>query len=419
MELPTASTSAVTLDESAPLRHSIQFSHIVPTGDSSRSILGNKLVGQAVEFGFCSVEVVQALILLAHHKKPDDATSWRRVGYAIRMAQELRLNVRVTRPLPPDETEARWQLNQERCWLNLIIADYHLAIHHSLPRMIAEEGVNEPADWVLEHEHLPCAGESLLAPWITFSRICRLYSDMLNGMNGDPANMRSLRWLEQRWKRWKDKWLDKQPVFQKDFVRPGFVPFCVNLTWVALAVVTVWLVKLDRDCIIRALQDIQSSTKKASVTPDDMSGYMHRLVTHLLGSISPAWHLTTLAAPTPVPASPLPRPTQPAPQPHSAHLAQYQHPNVVLSATSDGSVGWPFVSSQQLIQEGLYANPPPPMPGQVLSNGQTMNLGAPIAVPYSGPPHALPTQDDALFPTADDDIWRLLFPAADTAAFAV
>lgn len=93
---------------------------------------------------------------------------------------------------------------------DLIIADYHLAIHHSLPRMIAEEGVNEPADWVLEHEHLPCAGESLLAPWITFSRICRLYSDMLNGMNGDPANMRSLRWLEQRWKRWKEKWLDKQ-----------------------------------------------------------------------------------------------------------------------------------------------------------------------------------------------------------------
>lgn len=172
--------------------------------------------------------------------------------------------------------------------------------------------------------------------------------------------------------------------------------------------------QLDRDCVIRALQDIQASTKKASVTPDDMSGYMHRLVTHLLGSISPAWHLTALAAPTPVPASPLPRPTQPAPQPHSAHLAQYQHPNAVLSATSDGSVGWPFVSSQQLIQEGLYANPPPPLLGQVLMNGQTIDPDASIAVPCSGPPHALPTQDDALFPTADDDIWvrNLQLPGA-------
>ena len=86
--------------------------------------LANKMLGQAVEYGHCDIETVQSFILLTHWKKPDDATSWRRVGYAIRMGLELRLNVRGARPLPIDEREAREVLNKERVWLVLLIADY-------------------------------------------------------------------------------------------------------------------------------------------------------------------------------------------------------------------------------------------------------------------------------------------------------
>lgn len=216
---------------------------------------------------------------------------------------------------------------------DLVVADYHLAIHHSLPRMISEDGIDDPVDWVLEHvDKLPCPGESTLAPWITFSRLCRLYADLLAGMTGDPSNTRSLKWLENDWRRWRARWLGdngasrpstssscpgaalthlraaglaflppqvsalrlcdayfrfhlaewkllwvvryrsrskdrpldtEEPselssafcecvdaslavaaVFQNDFAVPGYLSFSFNLSFVALAVVSVWLVKV-------------------------------------------------------------------------------------------------------------------------------------------------------------------------------
>ncbi|CAK9783420.1 unnamed protein product [Cutaneotrichosporon oleaginosum] len=182
---------------------------IRPKAYSSCLLIANKLVGQAVEFGLCSIEVVQAIIMLTHWKKADDSTSWRKVGYAIRMAQELRLNQRAPRPLPRNERQAREVLNKERCWLNLIVADYHLAMHHSLPRMINQDDVDDPMEWITEHPHLPCPGEAVIAPWINFSRLCRLFADMLASMNGSPSNLRSLHWLEMEWKRWRKRWIEK------------------------------------------------------------------------------------------------------------------------------------------------------------------------------------------------------------------
>lgn len=89
-----------------------------PKAYSHCLMLSNKLVGQAVEYGLCSIEIVQAIILLTHWKKADDTTAWRRAGYAIRMAQELKLNVKRARPLPKNERQAREVLNTERTWLS-------------------------------------------------------------------------------------------------------------------------------------------------------------------------------------------------------------------------------------------------------------------------------------------------------------
>jgi hypothetical protein len=91
---------------------------IRPKAYSNCLLLSNRLFGQGVEYGLCAVEIVQALNLLTQWKKAEDATSWRRVGYAIRMAQELKLNVRAPRPLPRNEIQAREILNRERAWLS-------------------------------------------------------------------------------------------------------------------------------------------------------------------------------------------------------------------------------------------------------------------------------------------------------------
>lgn len=85
--------------------------------------------------------------------------------------------------------------------------------------MISEEDIDDPAEWLAEHPHLPTPGESSLPPWITFSRMCRLYADLLAAMNGDPSNLRSLKWIEHDWHRWRAKWLDRpgtssSPVFE-------------------------------------------------------------------------------------------------------------------------------------------------------------------------------------------------------------
>ncbi|ORY73629.1 hypothetical protein BCR35DRAFT_281551 [Leucosporidium creatinivorum] len=275
---------------------------------SSCLVLANKLFAQAVEYGLCSIEVVQATILLTHFKKAEDSTSWRRTGYAIRMAQELGLHKKRKGGLSAEEREARHVLNSERTWLNLIVADYHLAIHHSLPRMITDDDEDYLSwSWTEGEAHLFCAGDAILAPWIAFSRMCRLFSDMLSAMDGDPSNLRLLSWLDHEWKRWKTRWLNReddrlrpqhvstlrlcdaffrfhlaeyrllfivrygsegrsldtsQPtalsfafgecadaalgvatVFQSDFSLPGYLASCFNLAWVALAVCSVWLVK--------------------------------------------------------------------------------------------------------------------------------------------------------------------------------
>jgi len=76
--------------------------------------------------------------------------------------------------------------------------------------MITGEDINDPTDWLVEHSHLDCPGESSLGPLIKFSRMCRLYAEMLAGMSDNPSNMRQLEWLELEWTRWRSSWADEK-----------------------------------------------------------------------------------------------------------------------------------------------------------------------------------------------------------------
>lgn len=544
-------------------------------------MIANKLVGEAVETGACSIEIVQAINILAQWKRADDSSSWRRVGYAIRMAQELKLHIKSPRPLPPDAGQAREVLNKERTWLNLIIADYHLAIHHSLPRMMsAEEGADDPIEWITtDHPQLFTPGETVLAPTVGFSRMCRLYADMLSNMKGDTSDLRMLNWLELEWKRWKAKWLDRhkdfafapqqvsmlklfgayyhfhiceyrllytskyrasgqsldtsQPtplsfafgdcidaafglskVFQEDFAQPGYLTYCFNLTWVSLAVTSIWLVKNinamtgpDRSRVIKTLAEVQVSTEEASRCFDDMPAYTSRLLKHLLGGIDSTQavsaartHNNNKAAndharsgssssanahlyPTPTglqrmmidPALQHQPPQSQSPSGSSANGMSTLPPgssnhsafNHGFDPRAFGSGGISFDSTHQMIQEDLWnpnhlsnltAPTPPGLPGSTGPPSGTTHAGdsslrgmppPPLgprsqhqqqhsqqqqqssvhSLPYSpqgsasGGSHPLsslmhhPTPgNDAqggLFPTNDDDIWKILFPVRE------
>jgi hypothetical protein len=179
-----------------------------PKAYMSCLLLANKLVGQAVEQGLCSVSIVQAILILVHFKEPEDNTGWRRIGYAIRMALELRINDFRSRFIAEEDSwEARLRLNGQRTWLNLLISDYHMAIHHSLPRMITNDGIEDVDAWLKDHASLQVRGENILPALIRFSRMCRHYADMIEGMNGDASNLRLLSWVERDFQQWRRRYI--------------------------------------------------------------------------------------------------------------------------------------------------------------------------------------------------------------------
>ncbi|KIY37417.1 hypothetical protein I305_00516 [Cryptococcus gattii E566] len=399
---------------------------IRPEAYAACLLLANKFVGQAVEFGLCSIEIVQALNLLAHWKKPDDETSFRRVG---------------------------------------------LAIHHSLPRMIKED-VDDPADWVLEHLHLPTPGESSLGPLVTFSRMCRLYADSLGAMCGDSSDMRMLGWIELEWKRWRKRWLEDNErynflqsqistfrlcdsyfrfhiceyrllftaryeapgqaldtsqssplsvafsecvdaalgvamVVQNDFVPYGYLPYCFNLTWIALAVNCIWLIKniapmtsVDRARVIRTLSDLQFSIEEASCSSQDMAAYTHRLLKHLLSGVSPEWQLASFMT------EPY-RHTSVDATSTSQHAQQktVSNPGSTVAADQTSPQNWAASSAQEIIQEYLWSHPtgyaPPaagagPMNATSLEGAQTMG---------TIPGIQRNKEYNDIFPADDDDFW--------------
>ncbi|WVW83544.1 hypothetical protein I302_105565 [Kwoniella bestiolae CBS 10118] len=460
-------------------------------------MLANKLVGQAIEFGLCSVEVVQALNLLHHWKKSDDHTSWRRIGYAIRMAQELRLDIRGARPLAKEELKARETLNRERAWFNLVIADYHLAIHHSLPRMIHTQDVADPGDWVAEHAQLQTPGESSLGPLVTFSRMCRLYADSLGAVDRESGNMRTLNWLELELKRWRGRWLEdnnqnhfaqsqistfrlcdayfrfhiaeyrllfmarhgdhknridlQKPnalsfafsdcietalgvavVLQNDLAPYGYLSHCFYLTWVAMAVTAIWLVKNiapmyqeDRAKVIRTLSEVQFSTEEASRSSDDMAAYTHRLLKHLLNSISPEWQLASFLT-EPASQNP-PMRTMPEPVPITAESITSDIANWELSSTQEIIQGCLWNQTQQYDNSHSLANMAglsndPSSHARSQSDPQLDRSSQRPHLPQQQPQHQHPPQQidaaiasnlELLFPADDDEFWKHLFPSTE------
>ncbi|GAA5872818.1 hypothetical protein JCM3774_006340 [Rhodotorula dairenensis] len=75
------------------------------------------------------IGLLQAILLLVYWKEPMDSSAWMRVGYAIRLAYQLRLHQRRCTPLPSDELEARVILDRERTWIALICFDNSYTMH--------------------------------------------------------------------------------------------------------------------------------------------------------------------------------------------------------------------------------------------------------------------------------------------------
>ncbi|ELU40888.1 fungal zn(2)-Cys(6) binuclear cluster domain-containing protein [Rhizoctonia solani AG-1 IA] len=89
---------------------SVSSKFFLPRVHQQCHALSQSLIGRALASDMCNIEYIQALSLSTFYKDADDASSWRKVGLAIRMAYELNLHEFRTQPLPKDELEARKQL---------------------------------------------------------------------------------------------------------------------------------------------------------------------------------------------------------------------------------------------------------------------------------------------------------------------
>ncbi|KAF8595694.1 hypothetical protein BDV93DRAFT_548719 [Ceratobasidium sp. AG-I] len=170
--------------------------------------LSQSLIGRGLAADMCNIEYVQALSLSTFYKDADDASSWRKVGLAIRMAYELNLHEFRTEPLPSEEVPARKQLNRERTWIQLVLYDFTTASQRNKPNMIPDQDFPDVEKWVRDHPQFPCYADAQLAGSVSFLIVYRLIqstraSMMVSKPGGFDATIRHLfRMLDQTPKFW-------------------------------------------------------------------------------------------------------------------------------------------------------------------------------------------------------------------------
>ncbi len=153
--------------------------------------------------------------------------------------------------------------------------------------------------------------------------------------------------------------------------------------------------KMDRKRVIRKLTEVADSTCEASRSSEDMQAYTHRLVKHLLGSVSPEWQLTT--------TEPSAAPVGEGREGDAGSTGSGPTPAVAIPPPQT----WNMPSAQQMIQENLwhpsiFQDVPtlrtPAQHHQCSTGNSAYHPPAPDVIPG-------PITNDVLFPAADDDIW--------------
>ncbi|KAL1407900.1 hypothetical protein Q8F55_007336 [Vanrija albida] len=121
--------------------------------------------------GMYDIYDVQAILIQVYYKHPSDRTVWIRLGMALRIAQQLRLNESYHRPLPDAPVEKRRQLNRERTWMLLICEfwgartvkllltgragfDRTYSYHFDLPLTVRPHEIFDAEEWARDHADL-------------------------------------------------------------------------------------------------------------------------------------------------------------------------------------------------------------------------------------------------------------------------
>lgn len=90
----------------------------------AQQLVARGMADTVVEIGF-----VQAMLVLVYWKEPTDSSGWLRIGYAVRLGQQLRLHMPPPREWPTEEGAARECMNRARTWIVLVCFDHSYRLH--------------------------------------------------------------------------------------------------------------------------------------------------------------------------------------------------------------------------------------------------------------------------------------------------
>ncbi|CED83577.1 Zn(2)-C6 fungal-type DNA-binding domain [Phaffia rhodozyma] len=121
----------------------------------------NNMLGRCFGFGVLEIGFIQALSILSFWKPATDNSSFRRVGYAIRLAYELNLHEPHARPLPDDEHEIRMIFDRERTWYQMACFDLTSHMQHDLPPMI-DETLTGMEEWLSDEPRFHSPFDSMI-----------------------------------------------------------------------------------------------------------------------------------------------------------------------------------------------------------------------------------------------------------------
>ncbi|KAG7562735.1 hypothetical protein FFLO_01796 [Filobasidium floriforme] len=169
-------------------------------------------LGEALVEGHSSIGLVQAISILCVWKAPRDHGSWLRVGYAIRMAYELGLDMPNARPLPLDQHAAREILNKERTFRQLACFDRTMShLHGRTRRMIDAQVLDSIDQWLCDHPTVYCYADTMLAASFPHGEAL---IDLLNGSQKSfdvATRLLVIRNMEIQTDRWEERWFGNEP----------------------------------------------------------------------------------------------------------------------------------------------------------------------------------------------------------------
>ena len=102
-------------------------------------------------------------------------------------------------------------------------------MQHSLPRMIHQDGIGDPSDWLLDRASLHPQEDNVLGSALTLCRLLGLYEGLMDFPADGAPDGRLLAWLEGEGETWREKWFGPHSHIKCLPLQSAFMLFCYHV----------------------------------------------------------------------------------------------------------------------------------------------------------------------------------------------